>query len=184
MPNFPNRTLYLGAIAAVQAGLFATLTPIRPAMAGFNQFDICVSELQNRGISDRQATAACSDALKPRDLSKCVQRISVETPITANEALSACYRVRRPVELADCTIGITNEAQDAYVRTNVSASAIPENQRAQVLQPTALLALEGCRLSLLPQLYSECVIASSRRTSLSPSDAMKTCIKAEDSPRF
>lgn len=86
--------------------------------------------------------------------------------------------------IADCTIGITNEAKEAYVRTNVPSSETDQSRSTQILQPTALLALEGCRLSLLPQRYSECVIASSRRTNLSPSDAMKTCIKAEDNPRF
>ena len=183
MPNLLNRTLSFGAIAAVQAGLFATIIPIRPAEAGFNQFDTCVFELLDRGIPDQLAASACSDALKPQDLSECVQRIGVETPITAGEALSACYRVRRPVELADCTIGITNEAKEAYVRTNLPTSET-DSRSTQVLQPTALLALEGCRLSLLPQRYSECVIASSRRTNLSPSDAMKTCIKAEENPQL
>lgn len=98
MPNLLNRTLSFGAIAAVQAGLFTTIIPIRPAAAGFNQFDTCVLELLDRGIPDQLAASACSDALKPRDLSECVQRIGVETPITAGEALNACYRVRRPVE--------------------------------------------------------------------------------------
>ena len=177
MANFFHRTLNLSTIVALQAGVFTAMMPSNPAAAGWNQFDFCVYELQDKGISDQQAVTACSDALRPKELSECVQRIASETPVTGEEALSACFRVRRPVELADCTIGISDEAADAFVRTT------QEDVSSGILQPTALLALNSCRRSLLPKRYAECVIAGSRSTDLTTDQAMNTCIRAEDFPR-
>ncbi len=182
MPNLVQRTIGLGAIALLQSSLFSMMLPNRTLAFSLddifqrdstNQFDICVLELLNQEISPEKASLACAEAVKPKELSECVVRVSFETAVTADEALVACFRVRQPVALADCATEISRHAITPFV--GVSGS--------QALQPTALLALNNCRRSLLPQRYSECVVAATRQGQLLPQRAMETCIDAEDFPR-
>ncbi|MGH2415973.1 MAG: hypothetical protein ACRDEA_20240 [Microcystaceae cyanobacterium] len=195
-----NRTLRLTAITSLPAILLALSIPIRPA-AAFNQFDVCVTQLTDSGVSGDQAATACADALIPRELSRCVLTIQEGTPIEAEKALDACYQVRRPVDLANCVVDIQAQVLTASVtpvatppattgeRTNLettpetaastSADTATENENNPSLQ-----ALDSCRRSLLPGRYSECVTGVTRNVQdMTPIQAMATCLDAEDFPR-
>ncbi len=135
-------------------------------------FQNCARDLLENGIPAEQVAAACADALVPTDLSACVSDIARRTPVEANLALFACFRSRRPLELANCTIDITRETLDPFYRND-----------SVELAATARDALERCRRSLLPQRYAACVVGLSRPMTLTPLDIMSACLDAEDFPR-
>ena len=143
------------------ASLLAMAIPSRPANA-FTEFQICAAQLVRwAAVSPEEAAVACSDALYPKDLSRCVVTIHKLTPTLTREALVACKKVRRPVELSRCVSDISNKTR--------------ESQTSAVI--------DYCRRSLLPIRYSECVVGLSREIDFTPARAMDTCIKAEDFPR-
>ncbi len=143
------------------ASVLALAIPSRPAHA-FSDFQLCTAQLVRlAGVSPEDATSACSDVLKPQDLSRCVVTMHQITPTLTQDALVACRRVRRPVELSRCVFDISDNTRDS--------------------QPTAVL--DYCRRSLLPLRYSQCVVGISRETDFSASKVLETCIKAEDFPR-
>ena len=142
------------------AGLFAMAIPPEPATANSNEFEICAAELLRTNISRNLAAKVCAEALYPEDLSLCVLKINAQTPIIADEALYGCQRVRRPLELASCVVDINQYTQN----------------------PEALLVLDRCHRSLLPLRFSECVIGLSREIDFSSTEALETCITAEDFP--
>lgn len=142
------------------ASLFALAIPNRPAIA-LTEYQVCAYELLRADISPERTAIACSEALVPKDLSRCVLRISYQTPTISNEALTACTRVRRPLELASCTVDINTKTQGAE----------------------AIKVLDYCRRSLLPVSFSECVIGLSRQIDASTPKALDTCIAADDFPR-
>jgi hypothetical protein len=165
-----------------------------------NQFDICLREIVNSGISVEQADTACADALIPKELSFCVEKISKETQIEALDALKNCYRVRRPVDMAYCVVDIDKKILGTYARktstpeeTNAEKSDLEdmttlesskEESSMETKASPLMKALETCRSSLSPARHSECVIALSRTPAAeSPLKAMETCINAEDFPR-
>lgn len=143
------------------ASLLTLAFPPSPVHAGVDQFQICAAELLRVGISRENASNTCAQALKPKDLSLCVLKIEELTPIPADEALLACMRVRRPNELASCTVDINQHTQGADPRS----------------------VLENCRRTLLPLRFSECVIGLSREIDFSVPKALDTCISAEDFSR-
>lgn len=97
------------AVSLVPAGLLAFSVP-QEAKADWNPFEICAEELlSTEAISPEQAALACAEALEPKDLSFCVIKINSFTPVDAVSALQACFRDRRPLELATCTVNITKE---------------------------------------------------------------------------
>jgi hypothetical protein len=97
------------AITLVPAGLLA-FSWSQVAKADWNPFEICVKELLGtEAISPQQAASACAEALEPKDLSYCVIKINTFTPVDALSALRTCFRDRRPLELATCTVNITQE---------------------------------------------------------------------------
>lgn len=143
------------------ASLLALTIPITPAQGGPDQFQICAAELLRAQISREVASTACGEALYPKDLSLCVLKIKELTPIPANNALSSCRRVRRPLELASCVVDISDRIENAQ----------------------ELSVLDRCRRSLLPLRFAECVIGLSTEIDFSPPKALETCIAAEDYPR-
>ncbi len=161
--NRKNRTLpplfqFCAGQLAI-AGLFAMAIPSSPATAAsFNPFQVCAGELVRANISLELASQACAQALAPQDVSLCVLRIKTLTAIAVNDALVACTRVRRPLELASCVVDINERTQD----------------------PEANSVLGYCRRSLLPVRFSECVIGLSREVDFSPASALTTCSAAED----
>lgn len=141
-------------------GLLAMAIPPEAATANSNEFKTCAAELLRANISRNLAAQVCAEALYPEDLSLCVLKINAQTPIIADEALYSCQRVRRPLELASCVVDINQYTQN----------------------PEVLLVLDRCRRSLLPLRFSECVIGLSREIDFSSTEALETCIAAEDSP--
>jgi hypothetical protein len=142
------------------ASLLALVIPNRPAVA-LNEFQLCTAQLVRlAGVSPEGAVAACSDALNPKDISRCVVTIHKLTPTLTQDALVACQRVRRPVELSRCMFDITDNTRHS--------------------QP--ITVLDYCRRSLLPLRYAQCVVGLSRETDFSSGQVMESCIKAEDFP--
>jgi hypothetical protein len=191
-----NSSSPLTAIATLPALLLTLFLPIRPAAAE-NQFDVCVLSLKSNGVQGEQAGTACADALIPKELSACVSHIKSATPIEAEDALQACYQVRRPVDLGNCVADIYNSVLKSSLssaRTKQVTPAEPakmdspestpaENPAASEDPPLTVL-LNSCRLSLLPGRHSECAIALSRTIpDMTPVKAMQTCLDAEDFPR-
>ena len=160
MNNYFKKTIRLTTLASLPAFLLAITIPPHSALA--SQFKRCASTLLSSGISEDNAGVACADALEPKRLSACVERIKKQTPITGEDALAACYRVRRPKELASCVLKIDK---------NVASTEI------------ANLALDNCRRSLLPKRFADCVVGlNSTISQFSGTEAMATCISAEDFP--
>ncbi len=150
----------LRTIAA--AGLFFMLAPSRLVEASIGEeFDVCAKELQQAGLSADEASAACSEALHPEDLSLCVLSMNVEVDVTAQQGLENCFRDRRPVELATCVIDI-DEAVEVEDVGNI---------------------VQNCRKSLQPLRYSECVIGLTAGNEIAVSRAVDDCIAADDSPK-
>jgi hypothetical protein len=140
---------------------FATISfPFAPASAR-NVYESCATNLLTVGIAKEDTAIACSEALYPQDVGRCVVKISHESNITALDALAACRRVRRPTELASCVNEIRSEIKD---------SATVE-------------VLDNCRRSLLPTRFSSCVVGISRRTALTATPVMNICISGSDTPR-
>lgn len=159
LPFRPLFQLCVGQLAVTS--LFAIAIPSRPAQA-FSEFQICAAQLVRlAAVSPEQATIACSDALRPKDISRCVVTIHRLTPTLTANALEACTKVRRPVELSRCVSHISQKTRE---------SQTPE-------------VINYCRRSLLPLRYSDCVVGLSREIDFSPTRAMETCIRAENFPR-
>jgi hypothetical protein len=158
MKNILVKFIRLTTLVSLPAGLFTIMINF-PAAAGF---DACASSLIDSGIKVDQAATACADALEPKDLSACVEKIKNNTAIAGEEALQACYRVRRPAELASCVTSINDQAGGG------------ENTK---------IALNNCRSSLLPERYADCVTGLQDAVpNLSRTKAMETCISAETFP--
>ena len=161
MNSYLKKTIRLTALASFPAFLFTIAVP--PHSAEASNFARCASSLLNSGISEDDAGAACADALEPTILSACVRRIQGQTQVTSQDALSACYRVRRPEELASCVVRID---------TNLASEEMAD------------LALDNCRRSLLPKRFADCVVGlNNTLTEVSDTEAIETCISAEDFPR-
>lgn len=167
------------AAISLPVGLLATTISSRPAFASnfdnFNEerFDRCLVQMLKSRISERDAGAACADALNPEELSTCVRKIEIGTPVVPQEALKACFRVRRPEDLANCVVDIHDGIKDRD--KEIDTTTLIENSS---------LALDYCRRSVLPARYSKCVLALNFEfTDAEPSEAMETCISAEDFPR-
>ena len=125
-----------------------------------NAYRVCAGRLVRVGVSAEAAATACSGALYPPDLARCVVRIDEQTEIAAAEALATCRLVRRPIDLARCVVGISDTA---------------EGQQTPGV-------LNYCGRSLLPARFAECVVGLNRQIELAPTQAMETCISASDRP--
>jgi hypothetical protein len=157
----------LGTLALTTIGMVATSLPAQALIYGptrivppVAEFETCARRLLDAGISPEVAANACAGALHPGDLSQCVSHIQDGTEILAIDALDACKRVRRPIEMASCVVDIDSAHDDAV----------------------ALDVLDHCRRSLLPTRFSACVIGLSREIDFSTASAMTTCIAAGDRP--
>lgn len=159
MNNYLQKTARLISLASFPVLL---LTVAVPKNAVASNFSACASSLLDSGISEDEAGIACADALEPRMLSGCVSEIQRETSVPGQEALAACYRVRRPDELSSCVVDIDNNLDSADV---------------------ASVALDSCRRSLLPERFADCVVGlNSSLSELSGTEAIDTCISAEEFP--
>lgn len=124
-------------------------------------YEQCASQLLNHDLSEETIALACATAFKPVDLSACVSEIDTNTEISAVDALDACREVRRPRELASCTV-------------RIDTTFIPE-------QP--LKVLDSCRRSLLPEEFANCTIGLNNHIVMDVETAMTTCLDASDRVR-
>ncbi|NJK99401.1 MAG: hypothetical protein HC910_02120 [Spirulinaceae cyanobacterium SM2_1_0] len=181
MTNRPSRLLWRRVLLLTTATLLLSAAIAPPSQALFfryrdgddpEDFEDCARELLESGLPDDQVAIACAEALVPEDLSSCVSDIAAHTLVEANLALFACFRVRRPIELANCTVDITRETIEPFY-----------GDRNDETAASARDALDRCRRSLLPERYASCVIGLSEPIALTPMDAMAICLEAEDFPR-
>lgn len=158
-----NRTSRLIHFAATQLAVAGWLAMTLPSTAATipssyrNQYRGCAGRLLSVGISAEAAASACAEALRPKDLSRCVIEIEQQTELAAEDALSSCRQVRRPDELASCVVGISRNQEEAM--------------------PSVL---NYCGRSLLPERFAECVVGLRVEADFAPTDAMETCIDASD----
>lgn len=152
-------------------GLLATVLPHSLASASTysstyrakpQNYAACAAGLVDAGIAPEDAANACSGALYPADLSRCVTRINDDSSIAATDALSSCRQVRRPVDLASCVVDISDIASEEAISVSV---------------------LDFCRRSLLPLRFSACVVGLQNEIAYPVSEAMLDCIAASSRPR-
>jgi hypothetical protein len=156
-------------------GLFVSLTIVGmssgiaiPAQAGeakrtANAYATCGMALKQATIATDVAAKACAEDLHPDELGQCVTAITstVAPKMDANTVLSACRRVRRPLELATCVNDIHQQDK------NANTAAI----------------LESCRRSLLPEVHGQCVVGLNHKPlTMNTPSGLSTCIEANDRP--
>lgn len=153
--------------AATQLAVVGWLAATLPATAQNiptsyqNAYRGCTGRLLNIKISSEEAAAACAEALRPTELSRCVVDIEQGTEIAAGDALGTCRQVRRPNDVARCVVGISGGEKEA----------IPS-------------VLDYCgRRSLLPTRFAECVVGLRIQTKVAATQAMETCISSNEPPR-
>ena len=119
------------------------LSNVLPAQA--NEYQSCSASLTEVKLDRLSVAQGCAEALHPQDVGTCVVRIvnnqSVNNKIVNLDALDACRRVRRPLELATCVTMI-----------HQSTETIPLSNDA------SKMVLDSCRKSLLPERYGRCVV--------------------------
>jgi len=182
MKSYIKKIASWSAIATVSLGLVEIHQPAI-AFGNSNQFSACISQIVGTGVSPQDAATACSEALIPKELSGCVAMIKSKTPIDGNLALNACFQVRRPIDLGNCVVDIHRAVP--LVATNASKQTETEkDEKGGDKLELSKQILDSCRQSLLPGRFSECVIAISRDVAKNnPSQALSTCLSAEDFPR-
>ncbi|CCH94280.1 Genome sequencing data, contig C317 [Microcystis aeruginosa PCC 9432] len=181
MKNHIKKIASWSVIATISLGL-VEMNRAAIAFGNNNQFSACISQIVRTGVSPEDAATACSEALIPKELSRCVVMIKSKTPINGNLALQACFQVRRPIDLAHCVVDIHRAAP------LFAANSLKQTETETAKEPDKLgistQILDSCRQSLLPGRFSECVIAVSRGVDKNnPSQALQTCLSAEDFPR-
>jgi hypothetical protein len=182
MKSYIKKIASWSAIATVSFGL---LEIHRPAIAfgNSNQFSACINQITKTGVSPQDAATACSEALIPKELSGCVAMIKSKTPIDGDLALNACFQVRRPIDLGNCVVDIHRAVPLVATNTSKQTETEKDEKGGDKLELSRQI-LDSCRQSLLPGRFSECVIAMSRDVAKNnPSQALSTCLSAEDFPR-
>jgi hypothetical protein len=159
-----KKIIRLAAIAIFPITLFTTATPSEALFRSRNRnhFRTCATELKQAGISPEKASEACANAVRPKDLSRCVIEIDGSTELKSDDIIEACFRARQPIDLGSCVVGINEDV------TNITDN---------------LAVLDHCRRSLLPKRFSDCVVGINNELAISLETALGTCIKAEDFPR-
>ena len=181
-----NRLLRGLGVFSVSVGLGLFTVPVVEAR-DWNQYSVCVTQLQKFNVSGEDAAIACSNALIPKELSECVSMIGNATPIKGDDSLNACFQVRRPIDLGNCVADIYNAVP--------SLARIDSENDAEDMNLSTLLS--SCRMSSRPGFYSECVIATAREVnvkvneedtntereeSINPITAMNICLAEQDFP--
>jgi hypothetical protein len=124
-------------------------------------YEGCASEMLGHDLNEDTIALACATSFQPKELSACVSQIASNTAISAADALDACREVRRPQELASCTV-------------RIDADFGPD-------QP--LKVLDSCRRSLLPEEFANCTIGLNNQILMDVDTAMATCLDASDRVR-
>ncbi|MGK7879991.1 MAG: hypothetical protein AB4060_07815 [Crocosphaera sp.] len=172
-------------VFTVSVGLGLFTVPMVEAR-DWNQYSVCVAQLQKFNVSGEDAAIACSNALIPKELSECVSMIGnavpvlldedpeddVDTTIDGNDHLEQCFQVRRPIDLGNCVADIYNA---------VPSLAKVDSEADEKIN--LLTLLNSCRTSSRPGFYSECVIATAREVrDMEPMQAMNICLAEQDFP--
>ena len=127
----------LGSVALLGLG------NVSPAQA--NEYQSCSARLTEVKLDRLSIAQGCAEALHPADVGTCVVRIvnnqSVNNKIVNLDALDACRRVRRPLELATCVTMIHQSTETMPLSNDASK-----------------MVLDSCRKSLLPERYGRCVV--------------------------
>jgi hypothetical protein len=179
MKNHIKKIASWSAIATIFLGL-VEMNRTAIALGNNNQFSACISQIVGTGVSPQDAATACSEALIPKELSRCVVMIKSKTPIDGNLALQACFQVRRPIDLGHCVVDIHRAAPLFAANSPKQTETAKEPDKLGI----STQILDSCRQSLLPSRFSQCVIAVSRGVDKNnPSQALQTCLSAEDFPR-
>ncbi|MEH1948564.1 MAG: hypothetical protein V7K77_16675 [Nostoc sp.] len=152
-----SRILTLPVLAI--AGCLTILPNVAVAASYRNDYSVCAGRLLSVGVKAEAASEGCAAALRPKDLAACVVKIDKETQIAATDALSSCGKARRPEELATCVVG-------------VSLSTKEEANPA---------VLDYCGRSLLPVRFGQCVVGLRSQIDFPATQALDTCISADDS---
>ncbi|MEA5579822.1 hypothetical protein VB620_00525 [Nodularia harveyana UHCC-0300] len=156
---FKSKTVRLTTPVLTMAGWLAMVAPSMAVTASYaNDYRVCTAQLLNLDITEQAVSQGCAKALRPRELSTCVVKISQQTEISAVNALSSCQQARRPKDLSTCVVGI-NKNIPAAVHTSV---------------------LNYCGRSLLPERFAQCVVGLGSEINITPTQAMDTCIDARD----
>ncbi|BAY28508.1 hypothetical protein NIES2107_03380 [Nostoc carneum NIES-2107] len=150
---------WTGPVLAI-AGWLATMVPsMAAATYSNNDYRACAGQLLRVNINTNSASQACAGALRPRELSRCVVKISRQTQISAVDALNSCTLARRPEELATCVVDIS-----LYPSKEAANPAI----------------LNYCGRSLLPVSFSQCVVGLRTETKSALVPTLDTCISGSD----
>ncbi len=153
------------------------LGTISPAQA--NEYQSCSASLTGVKLDRLSVAQGCAEALHPQDVGTCVVQIvndkSVNSKIVNLDALDACRRVRRPLELATC-VTMIHQSTEAMPLSNDGSKRV----------------LDSCRKSLLPERYGRCVVGFRdnplQKTIVDPAmtdrtqelDGLNTCLDATD----
>lgn len=131
------RMLRLGTAVLVPTGL-ALLSFPPSTKAAWNPFEICSLELIEENINAEEAALACAEAIEPEDLSLCVLKINGLTSVDAKSALRACFRDRRPLEMAECVVDITQEVEEQQFSSRYDAEPIEVNVETEVIEENGI----------------------------------------------
>lgn len=151
---------FVAVPTVVIAGLFANILPSQAIIDSYrNDYRTCAAQLLKSGVTAEAASKFCATALRPRELSSCVAKITKNTEINSTEALASCRQGRRPEDLATCVVGISKSTEQAINQATLSY----------------------CERSLLPVTFAQCVVGLRKEIDLDPIQSLNTCIQANDS---
>lgn len=157
---FRKLWIYLATTQLLGCSLLIAIPETATAQVNRKSFRICSRDLLSLGLSEEEVANACGAALRPKDLSKCVTKIydNTTTEFPAEKILLNCQQVRRVDELGTCVGKINRSLKDTSNEATV---------------------LESCRLSLLPESFSSCVIGLSTNLELSTEELLTTCLNPD-----
>lgn len=146
-------------LAAIAISSLAGLGLSAPA-ARAADFSDCAATLAGLGLAAPVAAAACAQAQFPAELSSCTDRLTSSLKLAAADSLATCRSVRKPLAVASCA-----------ERLQAAGNATP-----------ALIA-DGCRLSLIPDRYADCVLGLGDSLDLTRDQLLRACANNGDVPR-
>jgi hypothetical protein len=147
------------APVVVMTTLLTNMLPSHAVIDSYrNDYRTCAAQLKKAGVTPQAASQGCANALRPRELSVCVAKITKQTQIPAADALYSCSQARRPEDVATCVVGISKNTKQ-------------ENNQA---------TLGYCGRSLLPVTFAECVVGLRKEIDLEPLQALDTCINTNE----
>ena len=136
-----------------------TSLPIQAVTTSAKDYRLCAFQLLKLGISEENASKACSNALYPEDISACVIKIERQTKLAAQDVLNTCEKSRYPLDLAKCVNGISYNLDQEEAKPAV---------------------LDYCGRSLLPVRFANCVVGLRTEIKSEPVKAMDSCIDTKN----